>query len=63
MTYKVKIKLADDVVRTLTIGSDVELTSGLGLTISQMENLFNALGVLVDLFEKEHWKSVEIEPV
>lgn len=63
MGYKVKIKLADDTVKTLTIGSDVELTAGLGLTMSQIQNLFNALGVLVDLFEKEHWKSVEIEPV
>ena len=62
MGYKVKIKLADGVVKTLVIGSDVELAVGLKLTMSEISNLFSSLGIMVALFEKENWKSLEIEP-
>jgi len=61
MGYKVKIKLADDTVKEFTIGSDVELPTGLNLTGQQIALLLGQIESISALMKEENWKTVEVE--
>lgn len=49
MTYTITITLVDDTEKEFTIGSDVELPTGLNLTVAQVASLMNALNSLTTL--------------
>lgn len=61
MAYKVKITLADDTVKEFTVGSDVELPTGLNLNASEISLMLTTIEALNSLIVKESWKDVEIE--
>ena len=70
MPYKVKITLADDTVKELTIGGDLTISlkvdgvvgvAGLGLNTVQARTLLRMFDGLIALFVKENWKSFEME--
>lgn len=61
MSYKVTIKLANDTTKEITIGSDVDLPEGMGLTAIQISSLLGLLQALTIIMGNESWKSVEVE--
>lgn len=61
MTYRVRIKLADDTVKEFNVGSDVDLPTGLSLTAQQIAVLMSKIDGLVSLMGNESWKEVRID--
>ena len=61
MAHTIKIIWQDDTEKEFTIGSDVELPSGMQLTPKRIATLLADISSLINLMEVEQWKSIEIE--
>lgn len=60
MPYKVEITLADGTGKVFTIGSDVDLPTGMKLTTAQLAMLMSNVESLTSLMSMEEWKKVEL---